>query len=179
MTFTEKTNLFHGSCNGYTGNVCANTRLGIPEIKMNDGPREFPKTPRPSTVVRVTFVLWHLYRRDQPTALLLPPRHHLASPHTHRRVTQTGTGTALLPFSAGVSGLDSSSVSLTSPHTPHNPHPHGSPEGFRGPASTSTAFPAAITIAAAWDVNITRAWVRQLRNRLTAPCCDLYAVTVL
>ena len=28
-------------CTGYVGNVCENTRLGIPAIKMNDGPQGF------------------------------------------------------------------------------------------------------------------------------------------
>jgi beta-glucosidase len=41
MTLDEKLELFHGSCSGYTGNVCANNRLGIPAIKMNDGPQGF------------------------------------------------------------------------------------------------------------------------------------------
>lgn len=41
MNLTEKLNLFHGSCGGYVGNVCANERLGIPAIKMNDGPQGF------------------------------------------------------------------------------------------------------------------------------------------
>jgi len=41
MTFAEKTHLFHGSCSGYVGNVCGNDRLGIPAIKMNDGPQGF------------------------------------------------------------------------------------------------------------------------------------------
>ena len=30
MTLDEKIGLFHGSCGGYVGNVCENTRLGIP-----------------------------------------------------------------------------------------------------------------------------------------------------
>jgi beta-glucosidase len=41
MTLDEKLALFHGSCTGYVGNVCENTRLGIPAIKMNDGPQGF------------------------------------------------------------------------------------------------------------------------------------------
>ena len=41
MNLTEKLSLFHGSCGGYTGNVCGNDRLGIPQIKMNDGPQGF------------------------------------------------------------------------------------------------------------------------------------------
>ena len=62
-------NLFHGSCGGYTGNICANTRLGIPALKMNDGP-----------------------------------------------------------------------------------------QGFRGAASTSTAFPAALTVGATWSVQLAQRW---------------------
>lgn len=69
MNVTEMIALFHGSCGGYTGNVCANTRLGIPQLKLNDGP-----------------------------------------------------------------------------------------QGFRGASSTSTAFPAAITIAASWDPTVARSW---------------------
>lgn len=49
MTATEKISLFHGSCRGYTGNVCANTRLGIPALKMNDGPQGFRGAPSTST----------------------------------------------------------------------------------------------------------------------------------
>ena len=41
MTLDDKLNLFHGSCGGYVGNVCANDRLKIPAIKMNDGPQGF------------------------------------------------------------------------------------------------------------------------------------------
>ena len=41
MTLDEKLNLFHGSCGGYVGNVCANGRLKIPALKMNDGPQGF------------------------------------------------------------------------------------------------------------------------------------------
>jgi hypothetical protein len=69
MNATEMIALFHGSCRGYTGNVCPNARLGIPQLKMNDGP-----------------------------------------------------------------------------------------QGFRGATSTSTAFPAAITIAASWDTAIAQSW---------------------
>jgi hypothetical protein len=69
MNATEMIALFHGSCGGYTGNVCPNTRLGIPQLKMNDGP-----------------------------------------------------------------------------------------QGFRGAGSTSTAFPAAITIAASWDATVANSW---------------------
>ena len=31
----------HGSCSGYTGNVCGNNTYGIPTIKMEDGPQGF------------------------------------------------------------------------------------------------------------------------------------------
>jgi len=41
MNVTEKLVLFHGSCRGYTGNVCGNERLGIPQFKYNDGPQGF------------------------------------------------------------------------------------------------------------------------------------------
>jgi len=49
MTVEEKLSLFHGSCSGYVGNVCANTRLGIPAIRMNDGPQGFRDNARPGT----------------------------------------------------------------------------------------------------------------------------------
>ena len=49
MTTDEKLNLHHGSCGGYTGNVCANPRLGIPALKMNDGPQGFRGAPSTST----------------------------------------------------------------------------------------------------------------------------------
>jgi len=41
MTTDEKLSLFHGSCRGYTGNVCGIDRLGIPQQKNNDGPQGF------------------------------------------------------------------------------------------------------------------------------------------
>ena len=43
MNTTEKLALFSGSCGemGYVGNVCSNARLGIPPLKMNDGPPGF------------------------------------------------------------------------------------------------------------------------------------------
>ena len=69
MNTTEMIALFHGSCGGYTGNVCPNPRLNIPQLKMNDGP-----------------------------------------------------------------------------------------QGFRGAGSTSTAFPAGITIAASWDADVAHAF---------------------
>jgi len=49
MTLDEKLALFHGSCKGYVGNVCANDRLGIPAIKMNDGPQGFRDNAHPGT----------------------------------------------------------------------------------------------------------------------------------
>eukprot|EP01062_Namystynia_karyoxenos_P036582 TRINITY_DN2664_c0_g1_i1.p1 TRINITY_DN2664_c0_g1~~TRINITY_DN2664_c0_g1_i1.p1 ORF type:complete len:799 (+),score=300.59 TRINITY_DN2664_c0_g1_i1:102-2399(+) len=49
MTTDEKIALFHGSCSGYVGNVCANDRLKIPAIKMNDGPQGFRGIPGTST----------------------------------------------------------------------------------------------------------------------------------
>ena len=41
MTLQEKTHLLHGSGEGYVGNVEANDRLGIPALKLNDGPQGF------------------------------------------------------------------------------------------------------------------------------------------
>jgi len=41
MNTSEKLALFHGSCSGYTGNVCGNDRLKIPQFKYNDGPQGF------------------------------------------------------------------------------------------------------------------------------------------
>ena len=49
MTLDEKLSLFHGSCGGYTGNVCGIGRLGIPQQKNNDGPQGFRGTPGTST----------------------------------------------------------------------------------------------------------------------------------
>ena len=49
MNLTEKLNLFHGSCGGYVGNVCGNARLGIPQIKMNDGPQGFRDNKHPGS----------------------------------------------------------------------------------------------------------------------------------
>jgi hypothetical protein len=57
-------NDFPPLANQYTGNVYPNTRLGIPQIKMNDGPQGFrdgsnPGTstawPSAMTVVRLLF----------------------------------------------------------------------------------------------------------------------------
>jgi hypothetical protein len=41
MHVSEMIALLHGSCGGYTGNVCGNDRLGIPPLRMNDGPQGF------------------------------------------------------------------------------------------------------------------------------------------
>ncbi len=41
MNLTEKCNLFYGDEGDYIGNVNANTRLGIPALKLNDGPQGF------------------------------------------------------------------------------------------------------------------------------------------
>ena len=49
MNTTEKLALLHGSCGGYVGNVCANARLGIPAIRMNDGPQGFRDNAHPGT----------------------------------------------------------------------------------------------------------------------------------
>ena len=37
----EQTHYLHGSGQGYVGNVEANDRLGIPALKLNDGPQGF------------------------------------------------------------------------------------------------------------------------------------------
>jgi beta-glucosidase len=101
MNVTEMINLFHGSCGGYTGNVCPNARLGIPQIKMNDV--------RP---------IAHL---GYPAYLLLWNCCWLSLTHSVYCCQQ-------------------------------------GPQGFRGAAGTSTAFPAAITVAASWDPAVARAW---------------------
>ena len=42
MTQEEKVHMLHGSGSGnYTGNVIENTRLGIPALRLNDGPQGF------------------------------------------------------------------------------------------------------------------------------------------
>ena len=41
MTTEEKLGLFHGSCKGYTGNVCGIDRLSVPQQKFEDGPQGF------------------------------------------------------------------------------------------------------------------------------------------
>ena len=52
MTLDEKLALFHGSCLGYVGDVCANERLGIPAIRMNDGPQGFRDNAHPGTTTQ-------------------------------------------------------------------------------------------------------------------------------
>eukprot|EP01065_Artemidia_motanka_P050031 TRINITY_DN8468_c0_g1_i1.p1 TRINITY_DN8468_c0_g1~~TRINITY_DN8468_c0_g1_i1.p1 ORF type:complete len:787 (+),score=185.23 TRINITY_DN8468_c0_g1_i1:59-2362(+) len=49
MTTAEKLSLMHGSCDGYTGNVCAIDRLGVPQLKFNDGPQGFRDTDLPGS----------------------------------------------------------------------------------------------------------------------------------
>jgi beta-glucosidase len=49
MSFKEKVHYLHASCHGYTGNVCANERLGVPPIRMNDGPQGFRDNAHPGT----------------------------------------------------------------------------------------------------------------------------------
>eukprot|EP00322_Chrysochromulina_rotalis_P031894 CAMPEP_0115890084 /NCGR_PEP_ID=MMETSP0287-20121206/33166_1 /TAXON_ID=412157 /ORGANISM="Chrysochromulina rotalis, Strain UIO044" /LENGTH=368 /DNA_ID=CAMNT_0003346839 /DNA_START=111 /DNA_END=1214 /DNA_ORIENTATION=- len=49
MTLAEKVELLHSDCGGYTGNTCANDRLGIPPLKMNDGPQGFRDDGRPGS----------------------------------------------------------------------------------------------------------------------------------
>jgi len=41
MSIDDKIALVHGGNGAYVGNVPANTRLGIPALKMNDGPQGF------------------------------------------------------------------------------------------------------------------------------------------
>ena len=36
---------------GYVGNVCENTRLGIPALKMNDGPQGFRDNEHPGSTM--------------------------------------------------------------------------------------------------------------------------------
>jgi len=38
MTIDEKIDMCYGFGNGYVGGVKGNKRLGIPELKLNDGP---------------------------------------------------------------------------------------------------------------------------------------------
>eukprot|EP00754_Rhynchopus_humris_P030074 Rhum_TRINITY_DN15255_c1_g1::Rhum_TRINITY_DN15255_c1_g1_i1::g.146381::m.146381/K05349/bglX; beta-glucosidase len=49
MTVDELVHLMHGSGSGYVGNVEAIPRVGIPAIKMNDGPQGFRDNARPGT----------------------------------------------------------------------------------------------------------------------------------
>ena len=49
MTLAEKIQLTHGSCGGYVGNVCGIGRLGVPAIKMNDGPQGFRDNAHPGS----------------------------------------------------------------------------------------------------------------------------------
>ena len=39
MTLDEKLGLLHGSASNYTGATTAITRLGVPRLLLNDGPR--------------------------------------------------------------------------------------------------------------------------------------------
>ena len=38
MLLSEKIDMLHGTVGEYVGNVKKNTRLGIPALKLNDGP---------------------------------------------------------------------------------------------------------------------------------------------
>lgn len=38
MLLSEKIDMLHGTIGDYVGNVKKNTRLGIPALKLNDGP---------------------------------------------------------------------------------------------------------------------------------------------
>jgi hypothetical protein len=49
MTLDEKINMLHGHPNVYEGYVPPNDRLGIPALKINDGPQGFRDTERPGT----------------------------------------------------------------------------------------------------------------------------------
>jgi len=49
MNISEKVHMFHGSCDGYVGNVCGNERLGIPALKMNDGPQGYRDNAHPGS----------------------------------------------------------------------------------------------------------------------------------
>lgn len=49
MNISEKIHMLHGSGSGYIGNVAANTRLGIPALKLNDGPQGFRDDAHPGT----------------------------------------------------------------------------------------------------------------------------------
>jgi beta-glucosidase len=49
MDLSEKVALLHGINGDYVGNVAGNSRLGIPAIKMNDGPQGFRDESHPGT----------------------------------------------------------------------------------------------------------------------------------
>jgi beta-glucosidase len=49
MNLTEKAHLFHGSGDGYVGNVEGIPRLGIPAIRMNDGPQGYRDNAHPGS----------------------------------------------------------------------------------------------------------------------------------
>ena len=49
MNLSEKVHLFHGSCSGYVGNVCGIQRVGIPPIRMNDGPQGYRDNDHPGS----------------------------------------------------------------------------------------------------------------------------------
>ena len=49
MNLSEKISLLHGVSGDYVGNVASNSRLGIPAIKMNDGPQGFRDEAHPGT----------------------------------------------------------------------------------------------------------------------------------
>eukprot|EP00755_Sulcionema_specki_P016436 Sspe_Gene.10360::Locus_3458_Transcript_1_1_Confidence_1.000_Length_2315::g.10360::m.10360/K05349/bglX; beta-glucosidase len=49
MTVDEKVGMLHGSHSQYVGTVSAIPRLGVPEIKMNDGPQGFRDNARPGS----------------------------------------------------------------------------------------------------------------------------------
>ncbi len=49
MNQTEKLAMLHGIGAGYVGNVQGNTRLGIPQLNLNDGPQGFRGTSGTST----------------------------------------------------------------------------------------------------------------------------------
>ena len=49
MNQSEKLAMLHGIGAGYVGNVQGNTRLGIPQLNLNDGPKGFRGTSGTST----------------------------------------------------------------------------------------------------------------------------------